>query len=299
MSASPAGGSEASEASTAPGPGGRAGKAIGARYTALPALSAPGAFLMEAFAQLRQALPIVWPLFLSQLRARHRALLLSYLWLLLPAVAAAAICTYLQSLRVIATGQTELPYALHVLTGVLLWQLLVDAVQAPLHQLRASRQLIIHSKVPHEALILAGALEALVNCGARLIVLAAVLPFYGIFPSLAWMALPIALISLLILGLAVGLLIAPWGLLYDDVSHAVTLGLGLAFFLTPIFYAAPPDGPLGYNPAAVLIEAARAWLAGGPTGAGLWVVAAASWFVLILGWLLYRMARPHVLARLG
>jgi lipopolysaccharide transport system permease protein len=277
----------------------RAAEATDARYTALPLVSGPGAFLVQASTQLRQSLPIVWPLFLSHVRARHRAMLLSYLWLLLPAVATALICTYLQSMRVLTAAPTALPYALHVLTGVLLWQLIVDALQAPLQQLKASRQLMIHTRLPHEALILSGALEALVNCGARLLVLAAVLLVYGIVPSLTWLALPAALLSLLVFGLALGLLIAPWGLLYEDVARAVTLGLGLWFFMTPIFYPAPAEGLLSYNPAAVLIETARSWLVGGSAASGFGAVAAGSWAALIAGWLLYRMARPHVLARLG
>jgi lipopolysaccharide transport system permease protein len=270
-----------------------------ARYTALPVLIGPGAFLAEAAVQLRRSVPMVWPLFLSHVRARHRGLLLSYVWLLLPAVAAALVCAYLQSLRVIATAPTDFPYALHVLTGVLLWQLLVDALQSPLQQLRASRQLITHSRVPHEALILAGALEALVNCAARLLVLVPVRLLYGILPGIAWLALPLALGSLLILGLAIGILIAPWGLLYDDVSRALTLAIGLWFLLTPIFYPAPREGLLSYNPAAVLIETARSWLGGGPAATGFGIVAVVSWAALILGWLLYRIARPHVVARLG
>jgi lipopolysaccharide transport system permease protein len=299
MSNGPAAGPDGSDISTIRNLGRRAGEGIEVRYSALPLLSASGAFLTEAFRQLRQSLPIVWPLFLSHVRARHRAMLLSYLWLLLPAAATALICTYLQSMRVLAAASTELPYALHVLTGVLLWQLLVDGLQAPLQQLKASRQLIVHTRVPHEALILAGTLEALANCGARLLVLAAVLLFYGIAPSLTWLAVPVALVSLLVFGLALGVLIAPWGLLYDDVPRAVTLGLGMWFFLTPIFYAAPADGPLSYNPAAVLIETARSWLVGNSAAGGFGIVAFASWAALIAGWLLYRMARPHVLARLG
>ena len=269
------------------------------RYDALPALWAPRAFLAEAFVALRRSVPLAWPLFLSQVRARHRALLLSYLWLLLPAIATALVCSYLQSLRVIGASPTDLPYALHVLTGVFLWQLLVDALQAPLQQLRGSRQLITHNRVPHEALILAGALEALVHCGARLLVLVPILLLYGIYPSAAWAALPLALTSLLVFGLAIGILASPWGLLYDDVGRAMMLGVGLWFFLTPIFYPAPRAGPLSYNPAATLIETGRSWLAGGPAAAGFVVIALGSLAALILGWLFYRIAQPHVLARLA
>lgn len=262
-------------------------------------LSGPGSFVADAWRQLRRSLPIVWPLFLSNMRARHRALLLSYIWLLLPAIATALVCTHLQSLRIIAREPTQFPYVLHVLTGILLWQLLIEALNAPLQQLRASQQLITHSRVPHEALILAGALEALVNCGARLLVLVPVLLLYGIVPNAAWAAVPLALIALLGLGLAIGVLAAPWGLLYDDVPRAITLGVGLWFFLTPIFYPAPVQGLLSYNPAATLIETARSWLGGGSAAAGFGLVAAGSALALVAGWLLYRLAQPHVVARLG
>jgi ABC-type polysaccharide/polyol phosphate export permease len=269
------------------------------RFTSAPVVSNPGAFLTDAMAQLRRSLPMVWPLFLSNLRARHRGLLLSYLWLLLPGIATAAICTYLQSARVLTGAATELPYPLHVLTGVFLWQLLADGVQAPLQQLKASRQLLTHSRVPHEAVILAGVVEAAVNCGARLLVLVPVLLLHRVAPDIAWLALPLALAALLALGVALGLLIAPWALLYDDASRATVLGLALWFVLTPIFYAAPSDGLLSHNPAGVLIETARSWLAGAPTGSAVALVAIGAGAALILGWLTYRIAKPHLLARLS
>lgn len=269
------------------------------RYSAQSVFNRPRLFLAEAFDQLRRSLPIVGPLFLSNMRARHRALLLSYAWLLIPAIATAVICTHLKSLRVIASGPTSLPYVVHVLAGTLLWQSLVEALNSPLQQLRASRQVILNSRTPHEALILSGALEVLLNGGVRLLVLVPVLIVYGIMPSASWLAVPLAVLAILALGLAIGLLLAPWGLLYDDVSRGTTLAVTLWFFLTPIFYGRSSAGVLRFNPATPLIETGRAWLSGGAAAPDFLPVAVGSLIALVAGWLLYRLARPHVLARMS
>ena len=268
-------------------------------FSARSPLGDPRRFLADSFRQMRGALAIVWPLFLTNVRARYRGSLLGYLWLLLPAVATTLVCVHLQSRRIVDLGPTGLPYAVHVLAGIILWQLFVEALNAPLQQLRASRQLITRSRVPHEALILAGAMEALLNCAARLIVLVPILYLFGIAPGPGLLAVPLGLAALLVLGLALGLFLAPWGLLFEDVGRAMVLATGLWFFLTPIVYAGGGSGLLRLNPVTPLLEATRAWLTGGRGDPGFAVAGGLALGALALAWLLYRIARPHVIARLG
>jgi lipopolysaccharide transport system permease protein len=268
-------------------------------YSARSQLSEPGRFLQDAGRALARSLPIAWPLFVGNVRVRYRRSLLGYLWLLLPAVATTLVCVELQSRRLVAVGASELPYALHVASGIVLWQLFVEALNAPLTHLKASRQIITRSRVPHEALILAGAMEVALNAAARLIVLVPVLWAFGVAPQGAMLAVPMGVLALMLLGLAIGLLLAPWGLLFEDVARALMLFVGLWFFLTPIIYAGPVEGALRWNPVTPLLETTRSWIAGGGAAPGFWGVAAGALVGLGAAWLLYRLARPHVVARLG
>jgi lipopolysaccharide transport system permease protein len=75
------------------------------------------------------------------------------------------------------------------------------------------------------------------------------------------------------------------------------------FFLTPVVYPPPQEGLarslIWANPVAVAISATReALLCQSITAPGLAaIVAAASLLVLLVAWVLFRVAMPHVIAR--
>jgi len=268
-------------------------------FSARSELAAPAGFLARAGRDLRRSLPVGWRLFRANLRSRHRRSALGYLWLLLPAAAATLICVYLQSRRIFTVGATDLPYAVHVLSGLLLWQVFVDALNAPLQQLWAGRTMITRSRVPHEAVLLGGLFEVALNALVRLAVLAAALAAFRIAPAPSVLLLPLGMLALALLGFTLGLLAAPLGLLYDDVRHGLALLAGFWFFLTPVLYPAPAAGPLRLNPVTPLLDTSRSWILSGETGAAFFLVTAAAAILLVAAWLFYRLARPHLVARLG
>ena len=267
-------------------------------YGSSAELSRPGAFLREALRDLRAAPRIGLRLFAAQMRGRARRSLLGHLWLVLPAAAVTLLCVYLQSLGVLAAGPTAMPYPLYVLSGVLLWQIFVEALNQPVQQLLAARHLISRSPVPHEAILLGAAFDVLVSAAIRLALLLAAFWIYGA-PALPGAGLVPGVAGLILLGFSIGLWVAPWALLYDDARHALTMLTTFWFFLTPVAYRAIPHGFVALNPVTPLLETARSSLAGGGVSGGLLPVAAIAAVLLVAGWLLYRLARPHVVERLG
>jgi lipopolysaccharide transport system permease protein len=266
-------------------------------YTAEPALRHPGRFLTGAAEELRRSLAVAGPLFRANLQARHRRAWLGYLWLLVPTVATTLVWMYVQSRRIVGVAPTGLPYPLFVLSGMIFWQVFVDALNAPLAQLSAGRQLITRSRVPPEALLVAGGLEVIVNCGMRLVVLAALMLFLRVPPGANVFLLPLAIAALAIFGLALGIATAPLGMLFDDVGRAIGVVTGFWFFLTPVLY--PARGVMRFNPLTPLVGTARQWLTGGAADDGFAFVVAFSIPALAAAWLFQRLARPHVVARLG
>jgi lipopolysaccharide transport system permease protein len=268
-------------------------------YTASPELRRPRQFAAKAMADLRASGMIAWRLFRSNLRVRHRRTFLGYLWLLLPAIGTALICSYIQSRRIISIPPTELPYPLFVLSGMILWQCFIDAINAPLQHLAAARQLITRSRVPHEAIILAGVMEVTVNAAVRVAILMLVIVYWvPLAPTM--LLIPIGVAALVLLGFAIGLALAPLGLLYDDVGRVVMLATTFWFFLTPVVYPLPARGLLYLNPVAPLLIASRAWLLGRwHMSAGFFIVVASALAGLAIAWFWYRLARPHVVSRLG
>lgn len=273
-------------------------------YSAESQLRSPARFVADLRSDLRVAPAVAWRLFLHNLRAGYRQSRLGYFWLLLPPLATAATWVYLNSARVLDVGPTEMPYTLYVLAGTVLWQVFAEALGSPLQQLSSARGILTKSRTPHEALLLAGALEVFFNFAVRAAVL---LPLFGwINPSWGWSVLlaPAGVAALALLGFSLGLLLAPAGLLYRDVQRGLNLIVGFWFFLTPVIYPPPARWPASLlvtlNPVAPLIVTARRWLAGAqaaPAG-GFARAVALSMLCLALGWLCYRLARPHLVVRL-
>ena len=167
--------------------------------------------------------------------------------------------------------------------------------------------MVVKANFPHEALLLAGALEVLLGSLVRYLVIMLVLVWLEV--ELHWMAMlaPIALGGILLAGLAIGLMLTPLGLLYKDIQKGMDIAVRLLFFFTPVAYAAPQSGVLGqvmyYNPITPLLTTIRTWVmphgnfasAASPS----LVVLAGSVLLLLGSWLIYRVSRAYLTERLG
>ena len=269
-------------------------------YTSQSELRHPLRFVSGSVRDLLRSPAVAWALFRSNVQARHRRAWLGYLWLLLPTLGTTAVWVYVQSRGLVGIATTSVPYPVYVLSGTILWQVFADALSMPLQQVAAGRQVITRSRVPHEALILAGIYEVLLNCAVRLVVLAAVLIVFDMPIGPAVLLVPLGIAALLLLGVTIGLLATPAGMLYDDVSRALVLISGFWFFLTPVLYRTPSSGLLRFNPVTPLLDTTRAWIiASAPDTNGFALVMIVTVTTLFIAWLFYRLARPHVVARLG
>lgn len=268
-------------------------------YSSDAELRHPARFFAEAWDELRRSPAVAWRLFRSSVQARHRRAWLGYLWLLLPTLGMTGVWMYVRSRGLVETGATSLPYVVYALSGMILWQVFAESLASPLQQLTASRQLVTRSRVPHEALILAGVFETLLNCAVRLLVLGCIMLTSGVAVGREVVLVPIGVAALVLLGLTLGLFAAPAGLLYDDVGRGLTMLAGFWFFLTPVVYPTRTFGLLRFNPVTPLVETTRQWLtSGAPLGRFVAVTGGAA-AALVVAWLFHRLARPHVVARLG
>jgi lipopolysaccharide transport system permease protein len=269
-------------------------------YTSRSELRHPLRFFAGATHDLRRSPAVAWAVFRSNMQARYRRAWLGYLWLLLPTLGTTLVWVYVQSRRIVDIAPTAVPYPVYVLAGTILWQVFADALNAPLQQLAAGRQIITRSRVPNEALILAGLFEVLLNGAVRLMVLATVLVAFQTPVRATILLVPLGFAALALLGLTLGLLAAPLGMLYDDVSRGIAIIMGFWFLLTPVIYGVPSQGILRFNPVTPLLDTTRAWLtAGNPAIAGFAAVTSVTSIALVLAWLFQRLTRPHVVARLG
>ena len=242
---------------------------------------------------------------MRNISAQYRQSILGYAWAFLPPLLSMAIWVLLNSQKIINIEDPGMPYPLFVLTGTVLWQTFVDAINSPLKLVTESKAMLAKINFPREALILAGLLEVLFNFFIRILLLVAIFVWYQT-PVMGTVALGfLGVLSLIILGLMVGVLLTPLGVLYNDVGRSITIFTQCWFFLTPVIYPMPKDGVVAlivlYNPVTPVLVSAREWLIFGSTSQlmGFWVVSCVSVVFLLLGWVLYRIAMPHLIARIS
>ncbi|MEZ0483970.1 ABC transporter permease [Fibrella aquatica] len=271
-------------------------------YNASSPLQTPRRFLTDIRADLRVVHQVGWQLFRRNLKVQVRQNMLGYAWLLLPSLVTGLVWIYLGKTRVLNMTSSSVPYPVFVLSGLFFWQSFVEALNCPLQQLQTARHTIAKVRVPHEAFIVAGIGTILFNSFIRLLLLGVVLLWFGISWHLPMLLVPVGLGTLIVFGLGLGCLLAPIGMLYADISSALPVVLNLWFLITPVVYTPPASVArfISWNPVAPLLTTTRNWLLAGnwPSAPAFGLVATGAVILLIVSWLIYRLAKPHLIVRL-
>ena len=220
-------------------------------------------------------------------------------WLFIPAVAAAVGAVYIRDRGIVTVRGVDMPYPVFIVAGVMLWQLFVESFAAPVKALEAHRPLLTRVLVPHAAVIASGILAVGIAACLRLgaLVLLCLLLNGSVAPTALLM--PLGMFALATLGCAGGLLLAPVAMLWDDVRRGATVAVNAAVIVTPVAYPIASSGWQRWNPMLPLIDQPRAWLVGQSGQGSIALAALFSAALLIVAIGFYRVARPHVVARLG
>jgi lipopolysaccharide transport system permease protein len=116
---------------------------------------------------------------------------------------------------------------------------------------------------------------------------------------------PFAILMLILLGIFIGLLLTPIGMLYTDISSGLAIVTNLWFFATPVVYPPPQSFPFSLlatlNPVSPLLAAARDLATGGILeNAGAFAVVSAFTIVgLVFAWIMYRLSLPILIERMS
>jgi lipopolysaccharide transport system permease protein len=274
-------------------------------YTPASPLRHPLLLAREMIRDLLASRALAWRLFVRDTSALYRQSILGYLWAFLPTIVTTLTFTFLNSQRIISVGETPVPYPAFVMIGTLLWQTFMDALNSPLKAVTAARAMLSKINFPREALILGGMADVLFNFFVRMSRLVPLFFYYHLPMGLSLLLVPFGVLALLIVGLMFGMLLTPLGILYSDVGRGVLLIAGFWMLLTPVVYPSPKAG-LGawlarWNPVSPVLQTAREWLELQPVthlGAFLLVTALAV-LALLAGWVLYRLAMPILIERMG
>ena len=274
-------------------------------YTPESPLRNPGRLFREMFRDLMEGRELAWRLFVRDLSAQYRQTFLGYIWAFLPPLVTSFTFIYLNSQGIVKIEGVGMPYPAFALIGTLLWQVFVDAIQCPTQAVITSKPMLAKINFPREAILMGGLYMVLFNVGIRLILLVAVMVFWGIEPGVGLLLFPVAMAGLLAAGFAVGMAILPVGALYGDVNRGIPIITQFWMLLTPVVYPPKTQGLAGWlstwNPLSPLITIARESLSNQMLTlmVPFVVVSLVSLLVCFMGWIAFRLAMPMLVERMG
>jgi lipopolysaccharide transport system permease protein len=211
--------------------------------------------------------------------------------------------TLAQRANLVNIGKTDLPYPLYVVLGTALWQLFVDSLNAPVSAFTSSRSMLTKIRFPREAIYVSKVGEVIFDFMMKAFIIAVLFGVYKVIPGISTLLGIFALIPLILFGLALGFLLVPMSVLFQDIVKGTTIATGYLFFLTPIVYPIPDIGVfrtvVSWNPLTPLIVTCRELLTSSDLTYlhGFWVMTAIASCLLILSWAVVYISMPLIIER--
>jgi len=138
--------------------------------------------------------------------------------------------------RVVKVPSDNIPYSMFVLSGLVPWQLFSYALSQSSSSLIEDERLIKKVFFPRLVIPISKALAGLIDFGLALIILIAVMVYYGVVPRLSIIGLPFFAALAVTAAVAVGLWLSALNALYRDVRYTLTFLIQFWLFATPVAY---------------------------------------------------------------
>jgi len=159
------------------------------------------------------------------------------------------------------------PYALFSSVAVIPWTYMAGAMGASSQSLVASQSMLGKVYFPRIIFPITPILSKLVDFAISLLLLIAILGYYGVSPTFQLLYIPIFIVMMMIIPVSVGLWLSSLAIRFRDVRFAMSFFISMLMYSAPIVYSAaaiPEEYRLIYsfNPIVGVIEGYRASLLG-------------------------------------
>jgi lipopolysaccharide transport system permease protein len=274
-------------------------------YTPESSLANPQRLIMEMVDEVRNSRELAFALFTRDMKAQVRQSILGYAWLFFPPIATTLVWFFLNSSGVVKVADTGMPYPAFVMIGTLLWQAFLESLTKPIMSLTASKAMLVKLNFPRIAPVIAGIGQTTVTSAIRLVLLIPIFVFAGVEASWTIVFFPLAYLSMVLLGIAIGSFLTPIGLLYTDIGKGIGLLGQFMMYATPVVYPIASEGFLGWvnkvNPVTYLLEVGRSTLVGGAFEhlSMALIITGAAFILLLIGWVIFHITVPRIIERMG
>ena len=274
-------------------------------YSPESSLADPRRLIREMADELKNSRGLAFALFARDMKAQVRQSVLGYAWLFFPPIATTLIWFLLNRSGVVKVADTGMPYPAFVMIGTLLWQAFLDSLTKPITSLQASKGMLVKLNFSRVAPVIAGIAQTSLTSVIRLVLLIPVFVFAGVEASWTILFFPIAYLSMVLVGAAVGIFIMPIGLLYTDIGKGIALIGQFLMYATPVVYPIASEGFMSWvnkwNPITYLIEIGRATLVGGSFEhlTTSLIISGGAFMLLLIGWAIFHITVPRIIERMG
>ena len=203
---------------------------------------------------------LVW----RDVKIRYKQTLLGAAWAVLqPFLTMVVFSVFFGRLAKIPTD--GIPHPIFWYSALLPWTYFSSALVNAGNSLVSNRDLITKVYFPRVILPASTVFSGLVDFLVATLVLIGLMVYYKIAPSWGILVWPLAVVTLILLALGVGMFLAALNVRFRDIKYALPFGVQLLLFLTPIIYPSSivPERfqvLLSLNPLTGIIEACRASL---------------------------------------
>jgi len=176
-------------------------------------------------------------IFLREFKTMYRRTALGPLWALL--YPAAFLMVFIFFRLLFGLGNPEgVPMIPFLFSGLMNW-LLFSSIVMSVHPALVSNVSIL-KKIPVNPLVFvgAGAMMPLTTYAVYLALLEGIAMFYGYYPSMHHIVLPLLGLTVAAFAVGLGLLVAALGLYRTDIIQVLPVVIQLGMFATPIFFSA-------------------------------------------------------------
>lgn len=192
--------------------------------------------IKQAYADIISSRHVIAQLFWRDFTAQFRQKILGYFWALVSPFLGVVSFLFLVLIGVLNPGKGEIPYTLYVLIGSIVWGYLPGSMNAVSGGLQSQSDLIMRTRIPKLALAISSLANFFYSIFINMITLVVLFLLMGITPSWWIIFYPLLVLPMILLGTALGLILAVLGSIARDLTPLVTQVLTLFMYITPVIY---------------------------------------------------------------
>lgn len=238
---------------------------------------------------------LIYVLSWRDIKIRYKQTLIGAAWSVLRPLLTTIIFTIVFSRIVRVAPTSAAPYALMVYAGMLPWQFFSNALNESSNSLIGSAGLISKIYFPRVIIPISALLTNLVDFGISVLILIAMMCWYGFAPVAQVACFPVFVVLLLFLVFGAGLFFTAMNVRYRDFKFLVPFLLQVGIYITPVAFSSanvPSAWRLLYslNPMTGIIDGFRWCLLGDAMyWPGLWISGSITVLLLISGLRYFRI----------